>query len=116
MNVFGNYDHDAHLSQQPSYSFGPSQNAKCYYKIYHTQNPFCRMSQELIIYTSHQFQIFRIFWYRLIIHISPIYIQKLTLPANTDSPVGINHFFEGFNIPNCSDTRLQTNLTSESRR
>ena len=125
MNVFGNpqlaqvllwiYSHDAHFSQQPSYSFRPNQNAKPPYKIYHTQYPFGRTFQKLFIHTSHQFQIFWIFWYRLIIHVAPIYIQKLTLPANTDSPLGIYHFFEGFSIPNCSDTRLQNNRARESR-
>ncbi len=125
MNVFGNpqlaqvllwiYGHDAHLSQQPSYSFRPNQNAKPPYKIYHTQDPFGRTFQKLFIHTSHQFQIFRIFWYRLIIHVAPIYIQKLTLPANTDSRLGIYHFFEGFSIPNCSETRLQKSTSTSNR-
>lgn len=107
--------HDAHLAQKPSYSFGTNQYAKRSDEIYHTQYPFGRMFQEFLIQITHYFQILRIHSHRLIIYITPVHVQKFTLPANTDLRLGIYHFFEGFSIPNCSDTLLQKS-TSTSKR
>ena len=53
---------------------------------------------KFFIHTSHQLQIFRIFWDRLIIHVAPIHIQKITLTADTDFSLEIYDFFEGFSI------------------
>gem|GEM_PF-5483345 len=125
MNVFGDsqftqillwiYSHDSHLSQKPAYSFRTDQYAKFFNKINHAQHPLVRVFLKFLIHITHQLQIFRIFCYRLIIYITPIYSQKLTLSANTNLIQGIYDFFEGFSIPNCSETLLQNNRARESR-
>ena len=107
--------HYPHFAQKSADTLGTNQNAKGFDKIDHAQNAFGRMLQKLFIHQTHYLQIFRLFFYRLVIKAAPVHVQEFALSFYTQVWSWGNYFLEGFSIPNCSDTLLQKSTSTSSR-